>query len=62
MGSSLDGGDPLLPFESTPTTTARQRLLTLAADGRIRADWHQAVIEPCGLCWPERPLYEVVQS
>ena len=43
-----------------PTTV--QRLLTLAAGGRTHADWHQAAIGPCGLCWPERPLYEVVRS
>jgi hypothetical protein len=39
-----------------------QRLLPLAFERRTYADWHQAVIGPCGLCWPERPLYEVVRS
>lgn len=51
-----------LNSNSAGRRAAMQRLLTLAAGGRTHADWRQAVIGPCRLCWPERPLYEVVQS
>ena len=39
-----------------------QREEPVAVGQRIHADLHQAVIGPCGLCWAERPLYEVVRS
>jgi hypothetical protein len=42
--------------------TAMQRLPSVAASWRTHADWHQAVIGRGRLCWPERPLYEAVQS
>ena len=42
-------------------TTAQQRLLTQAAGGRTHADWHQAVIGRCRLCWSERPLHHAVR-
>ena len=39
-----------------------QREEPVAVSQRIHADLHQAVIGRCGLCWAERPLYEVVRS
>ena len=42
--------------------TATQREEPVAAGQRIHADFHQAVIGQCGLCWAERLLYEAVRS
>ena len=46
----------------SPGLPAMQQLLTLAAGSRTHAEWHQAVIGPGRLCWPERPLYVAGQS
>jgi GNAT superfamily N-acetyltransferase len=37
-------------------------VLTVADHRRTHADWHQAVVEPDGWRWLERPLYEVLLS
>lgn len=41
---------------------ALQRKTTLANGWPTHAHRHQAVTGQCRLCWPERPLYEVVWS
>ena len=38
--------DPKLPQVAGMRITAMQRLLTLTADGRTHADWHQAAVGP----------------
>ena len=46
-------GDPLLPFESTPTTTARQRWLSVADGARTSEERHRADVHLGGRWWPE---------
>ena len=42
--------------------TPWQPFLTVSASERTHADFHQAVIGQCGLCWAEQLLDEVVRS
>lgn len=53
-------GDPLLPFESTPTTTARQREEPVTACGRTHGKRHQADVRLGRWRGPERQLHEVL--
>jgi hypothetical protein len=39
-----------------------QRLLPVRVGGPAHAVWDEAVIGPCGVCLPERPLYGVMRS
>ena len=53
--------DPLLTLVVTKQSSGPQRLLTVAAGGRIHADRHRAVVGPGEWRWLEWRLYEVLR-